>query len=461
MPEVWIPELGTGGSFRARIADAIERDVQRGILRRGRRLPPQRTLATMLGVSIGTITTAYAELERRGIARGYVGRGTYIVSVKAGQIERTSSVSLIDLASYVIPHHAANLRFAEHRGKFTRLVDVHEILSCGPPAGVESLRRASSCWLKQIAGLQAPWQQLVVTLGEQHALTVALQALCRSGETILCEAVTSPGMMGLAAKEGYKLHGVKLDEEGILPRDLDRAIIQTHAKVLYIMSNVQIPTGQTMSDQRRVAVAEVVRKHKVWVVESDDLALFAECRHLVKPALLSSIIPDRCFYTGSLSQSIAPGLGVGFLVCPSEKSVATVESAIRATIISPSTLGGQLFSQWVEDGSAFRVAESTKNEIRQRVGIARDILGNLLTTKRDEGPNLWFPMSLLQAEQAVIQASLLGVAVAPFTNPLVNGSTLSGIGVCLGAAKDVTQLTMGLQRLKIVLLPELSGILDN
>src|SRR5262249_58724888 len=53
-------------------------DLDNGKLRGGDRLPTHRDLAYRLGVTVGTVTRAYAEAERRGCIKGEVGRGTYI-----------------------------------------------------------------------------------------------------------------------------------------------------------------------------------------------------------------------------------------------------------------------------------------------------------------------------------------------------------------------------------------------
>ena len=42
------------------------------------RLPTHRDLAYRLGVTVGTISRAYSEAERRGLIGGEVGRGTFV-----------------------------------------------------------------------------------------------------------------------------------------------------------------------------------------------------------------------------------------------------------------------------------------------------------------------------------------------------------------------------------------------
>ena len=78
---IWMPELRgrTGPKYQA-IVDAIVDAVEMGDLSPGTKLPPQRNLAYDLGVTLGTVTRAYQELERSGLARGEVGRGTFITA---------------------------------------------------------------------------------------------------------------------------------------------------------------------------------------------------------------------------------------------------------------------------------------------------------------------------------------------------------------------------------------------
>ena len=74
-----MPELrGRQGPKYQAIVDAIVDAMESGDLAPGAKLPPQRNLAYDLGVTLGTVTRAYQELERSGLARGEVGRGTFI-----------------------------------------------------------------------------------------------------------------------------------------------------------------------------------------------------------------------------------------------------------------------------------------------------------------------------------------------------------------------------------------------
>src|SRR2546423_14846509 len=76
---MWAPDLRPrGGPRYLAIADALAEDAGAGRLRAGTRLPTHRDLAQSLGLTVGTVTRAYAEAARRGLVSGEVGRGTFV-----------------------------------------------------------------------------------------------------------------------------------------------------------------------------------------------------------------------------------------------------------------------------------------------------------------------------------------------------------------------------------------------
>lgn len=79
MSNAWYPDIsGRQGPRYVVIADAIGDALAAGRLTGGMQLPTQRDLARRLNVTIGTVSRAYQEAERRGFVTGEVGRGTYI-----------------------------------------------------------------------------------------------------------------------------------------------------------------------------------------------------------------------------------------------------------------------------------------------------------------------------------------------------------------------------------------------
>ena len=93
---IWTPSLTPSDApiYRS-IADAISRSIDEGELAPSDRLPTHRALARQLDVTVGTVSRAYAEAERRGLVVGEVGRGTFIRGPRpgswAGSIEESAA----------------------------------------------------------------------------------------------------------------------------------------------------------------------------------------------------------------------------------------------------------------------------------------------------------------------------------------------------------------------------------
>ena len=73
--------LGDGSKPKYQsIAEDLAQAILNGQVPMGEKLPPQRNLAHRLGVTTGTVSRAYAILERQGLATARVGDGTYVRS---------------------------------------------------------------------------------------------------------------------------------------------------------------------------------------------------------------------------------------------------------------------------------------------------------------------------------------------------------------------------------------------
>ncbi|HAB62103.1 MAG TPA: hypothetical protein DCE48_15660 [Lachnospiraceae bacterium] len=81
------------------LVDAIERDINNGILKPGDKLPTQRELARIVGVNVTTVTRAYNEAGKRGLLAASVGNGTYIsndLGMQSSLLDASSDTSLSD-----------------------------------------------------------------------------------------------------------------------------------------------------------------------------------------------------------------------------------------------------------------------------------------------------------------------------------------------------------------------------
>src|SRR5258705_9117649 len=243
----WLPNLeGRGGRVYRRIADAIDEDVQKGSLRAGARLPPHRDMADHLGVTVTTITRAYTEAARRGLISGHVGRGTFI---RGQELETASSSGPIDLSINILMPDK-EVAALEPRMFQRRVLPWTDLLGYVPSPGHRRHRQAMAEWLAAMGSPASP-DRIVLTIGAQHAILIALAVTTKPGDTVLAEELTYSGFKYIATHSHLKLRGVAIDAEGLRPDALESACRASRARVLYCMPRLQNPTSAGTSERGR------------------------------------------------------------------------------------------------------------------------------------------------------------------------------------------------------------------
>ncbi len=438
MPE-WLPTIAAGPEpLYRRLVDTIEAEINGGALSSGTRLPPQRILADRLGLSLGTVTRAYVEAERRGLVLGHVGRGTYVAD---GDGDDAVS-GPVNLALNVVPHHAAARHFEHALARLGRRPDVPDLLAYPPAAGHDAHRRAAAVWIARTAGYVPDRTKLIVTAGAQHGLLLAFAATCRAGDTILCEEASFYGIKSVAAFAGYRLRPVAMDGEGIMPDALAAAAREGVAAV-YLMPSVHNPTGRTMGDARRRAVVAVARAVDLRLVEDDLYAAFEPIRGRTRR--LAELAPERTFYVAGVSKILAAGLRTGFLVCPDATGFAAAIAAMRASIYAPPSLGTAVFAAWVADGTADAILAAQRDEIVARFEMTRSVLGKWMEPEACAAPHIWLPLTEVGGERVRGGAGGGGGGVRPPPAPLIAGGGISGCRLCIGAPASRAELARGVE----------------
>lgn len=399
---IWQPRVQKGNApiYRA-IADAIERDLEAGVLAAGSRLPTHRDLAARLGVTTLTITRAYGEAARRGLVESTVGRGTFVRAHEPAPLDRH-----IDLSRNIL-HGADDLELPpELEAQLNAILRTpgYDI----PAAGTPRHRSAGAAWIAR-SGLHVAPEQVLVMPGGQHGLHTLLATLLGPGETLLCEPLAYPGFRGVTGVLRARVETVALDEEGITPRALDKACRATHAKLLYCVPTFQNPTGRLMSEARRRDVAEVARKHGVTVIEDDVYGFLLE----KKLPTLTSLLPGQACYLGSVAKSTSASLRVGFIAAP-EPLVPRLEATLAATAAFASTVAAEVFTLLVESGQADRVVQRKRAFVLERQRVARRIFGDALGGTHASSPHAWLQLtSDWDAQDLAQQAQARGIVVVP------------------------------------------------
>ena len=260
---IWQPDLSAhAGPRYIGIANALAADVLNGTLPAGSQLPTHRDLAYRIGVTVGTVTRAYAEARRRGLIAGEVGRGTYVLGVQQDEVPQPVDVSpddhsgVVNLSTNSPASGDQAAKLAESLATLSRRSDLDRLMYYERNGGLQSHRAAGARWIAK-AGLDVSPDNLVVTNGAQHGLLVALSAVARPGDVVATEEFTYTGMRALADMLGVRLVPVAMDEDGIMPEALEEVCQSGTVRAVYTTPTIQNPTNAVMPLARRQRIAEI------------------------------------------------------------------------------------------------------------------------------------------------------------------------------------------------------------
>lgn len=446
---MWQPDLDrfTGPRYRA-IAEALALDLREGRLRAGDRLPTHRDLAWHLKVTVGTVSRAYAEAERRGLIAGEVGRGTFI---RGGEPPAPSALppergpepsGLLNLAqNHPMPGEETAL-FAQTLHAIADGPDLAELLRYQNHTGLPPARAAGAAWLG-LAGAAATPERILVTAGGQHCLATILGAYANPGDVVATEAMTYPGLKAACQLRQVRLEGIAVDEHGVLPDAFAAACRQWPIRMLYLTPNISNPLAGILPLERRRAIVEIARRHDVLIVEDDVYGFLID-----RPLPFAALAPERTFLVTSLSKSAAPGLRIGFILAPADR-VDRLALAVRSTIWMVAPLMVEIATRWITSGIAERLAQTKRREAAERQVMARRVLGPDVMG-HPNAYHLWLPLDeRWRASEFVTEARRLGIAVTG-ANAFTVGrvAPMNGVRVCLGTVADVGMLETALQTLR-------------
>jgi DNA-binding transcriptional MocR family regulator len=443
----WTPILeGLEGPLYLAIANQIKEAIERGELSPGTRLPTQRDLATQLGISIHTVSQAYAEAERRGLVTGEIGRGTF-VTAGAGEREAPFIVDrrsddLIDLSiNRPVCGQVHEERIRAALADLAERGDVSSMLVCRPIVGRDHHRLAAATWLRR-RQIAASAEQILICNGAAHGLLVAFATLTRPGDLVLTEALVDHGTIGLANVLHFRLEGLPIDDEGILPEAFEAACLEQEVKVLCTTPCLNNPTASVMGPERRAQIAAIARRHGVTIIENDVYGMLLPDA----PPPIWTYLPERTYYVTSFTKITVSGLRTGYLLAPSE-AVPRLVRALRTTSWMATPLVAELATRWIQDGTADELVQWQREQLAMRHAVVDEALAGFDYASRRNGLHLWLTLpEHWRAEGLVAEARLRNVAITPaepFT--VQREAAINAVRISIGAARTETQLRQGLE----------------
>lgn len=191
-------------------------------------------------------------------------------------------------------------------------------LQYGVTEGYAPLREKIRHMLSEREGIDMENNDVIITSGGQQGIELIAKALVNENDTVIVEEPSFIGATNAFRSYNANLAGVKVNEDGIDPKELESVIKENrNVKILYLIPTFQNPSGTTMFVEKRKEVLRIAKENNILIIEDNP---YGELTFdSVKFKTIKSMDTDGFVaYTGSFSKVIAPGLRVGFLAAPKE-----------------------------------------------------------------------------------------------------------------------------------------------
>lgn len=421
---VWA--TGEGPLYR-QLAAALAWAIERGDLKPGAVLPPERTLAESLAVSRTTLGAALDELKRSGWLESRRGSGTWVSGAPAADPDsrplalarggamrpftdvRRAPIDLTLDAPPALPMVSEALTGLA-RLSLDELTPAHGYV----PAGTPKLRQLIARRLTT-EGVPTDESQILVTTGAQQALSLVAAYYLRPGDAVAVEDPGFPNAFDTFRAAGGELLSVPVDEQGLNLDVLEELCAARPPRLVYVTPTHQSPTGVVLGVGRRRRLARIAERFRVPVLEDTALADVPLGEEPAPPPVAHYLPDGPVLLIGSVSKLFWGGLRVGWIRAPR----AMLRNLVRLKLMAD--IGTPLISQLVAEALIERTEEARalrRERFRPRRDALTEALRRLLPdwsfSEPAGGFTLWARLpGGADARSFASLAARRGVAIAP------------------------------------------------
>lgn len=315
---------------------SIRKEILRGKIKAGQKLPSKRALAREEGVSVVTVQLAYEQLLAEGYVRAEERRGYFAEEVITPQIYarydggkgvEKPACNCADVAAGDGGDSAEKFRLDLVKGyapaqwfpfatwaKLMRavLTDCGEhLLERVPCFGDLQLRKAGCEYIYRTRGVEADPQCVVIGAGAEHLYGIVAQLLGR-GRTVAVENPCYGKIPAAYALYGVNVLPVNTEKDGIRLEEIEAC--EAKASAVHVSPSHQFPTGAVMPAAARSRLVAFAESCGGYIIEDDyDSEFRLEGRPLQS---LRSLCPERVIYINTFSKSLAPSMRLGYMLLP-------------------------------------------------------------------------------------------------------------------------------------------------
>jgi DNA-binding transcriptional MocR family regulator len=406
--------------FYAALARGIRALILDGGLALRVRLPAERDLAAALGVSRTTVTAAYDALRAESYIKSRQGAGSWTALPRGhGSVRAPAAGTVLGMPEPEIDlGSAAPGAPAVFDEAVADAVARLPGYTPGPgydPAGLGPLREAVAARYAA-RGLPTRPEQIVITAGAQHALTLVLEELLNPGDPVLVESPTYPHALDALRRRGARLipAGVNAGWDVEL---IATTMRQTAVRIGYLNPDFHNPTGHLMDDEQRGALAAAAKRCGAYLIADETFAELAVDHRppAGMPRPLGAYDTDgRIISIGSADKLFWGGLRIGWIraTSPLARRIATLRESIDlASPVLEQLIVRELLRR-VEDVRAERAARLRASRDALVAALA-DVLPEWSCAVPAGGMSLWARLPGPVSSALAAAASRLGVRVVP------------------------------------------------
>ncbi len=429
------------------VAKRLENLISSGTLQAGQRIPSIRSTAHQTGFSLMTVLEAYRHLEDQGFIESRPQSGFFVrpvhyhlsstgVPLPNAELEPINTgpeevripqiieklisdayhPDLVPLGAgipdqYYLPSEQLSIRMA----RVIRSDSAGLNRYCFTP-GHEYLRHELARRMIE-AGCGICPDDILVTDGATHALSLCLQAVTRPGDAV---AIESPGYYGFYALLQHlhlKVAEIPCDPQTGISLNVLEDVLERfgNIKCLLLSPNYSNPTGAVLPDENKQDLIGLCAKHNVLIIEDDTYGeLTFDAR---RPRALKSYDTDRVLFVGSVSKTLAPGYRIGWIAAgPYHKNIL---QTCRTTFLASPLPTQMAVASFLKDGGMAHHLRRIRKHYRQNIKLfSKQIAASFPPGTRISRPRggyfIWLECpdtvdSMKLAEQSLLQ----GISIAP------------------------------------------------
>lgn len=380
-----------------KLANTLEGMISSRSLRPGDRVPSVRQFSRQHRVSVPTALQAYATLETRGLIEarpksGFYVRPRYLDSIPEPVMKFSSTPKIITLESYdpveslladhvnseLVPLGAAlpsadllpGIKLTRIMAAIGRQLGPHSIAYDIMPGNESFRRELSRRSLDWGCALHA--NDFIVTVGATEAVSLALRATCKAGDTVAVESPTYFGLAGMLHELQLKALPVPVDSANGIDLDiLERALRKTRVAACVVIPNFHNPTGFVMPDENKRRLVELCAKRRIALIEDDT---YADLQHDgPRPCSLKAFgAADSIILCGSYSKKLAPGFRVGYIAAGQWQS--RVKALKQASSLNSALLPTLTIAEFLKNGGYDRYLRNIRQAYRHQVDKMKEAI---------------------------------------------------------------------------------------